>query len=215
MASSANSTSSATSSSTSTHTTISTHGVNPSLLLLSNIASMMTVKLDYNNYLVWRHQIEVILEAYSMTNFIKDNLEAPNPLLKDSSRNYTMEVNPEYIQWSNREQALFTFINSTLSLSILALTVGQKSGREVWKILEKRFASVSRSYILSLRNELMNLKKGSKSMNTFFQRIKEIRDKLGVVTVCVDEEELIHLALEALPPEYDAFFFQPYELEMM
>ena len=61
----------------------------------------------------------------------------------------------------------------------------------------------------------MNLKKGSKSTNTFFQRIKEIRDKLGVVTVCVDEEELIHLALEALPPEYDAFFFQPYELEMM
>ena len=52
----------------------------------------------------------------------------------------------------------------------------------------------------------MNLKKGSKSMNTFFQRIKEILDKLGVVTVCVDEE-LIRLALEALPPENDAFFF--------
>ena len=25
------------------------------------------------------------------------------------------------------------------------------------------------------------------------------------MTVCVDEEELIHLALEVLPPKYDAF----------
>ena len=36
-------------------------------------------------------------------------------------------------------------------------------------------------------------------MNTFFQQIKEILDKLGAAAVCVDEEELIHLALEALP----------------
>ena len=42
-------------------------------------------------------------------------------------------------------------------------------------------------------------------MDSFFQRIKEIRDKLGAIVVYVDEEELIHLALEALPPKYDAF----------
>ena len=53
----------------------------------------------------------------------------------------------------------------------------------------------------------MSLKKGSESMNSFFQRVKEIRDKLGVVAVCVDEEELIYLAFEALPPEYNAFCF--------
>ena len=71
--------------------------------------------------------------------------------------------------------------------------------------LEKHFASVSRSHILSLRNELMSLKSASESTNTFFQRINEISDKLVVVAVFVDEEELIHLALTALPPEYDAF----------
>ena len=99
MASSTNTTS-ATSSSTSTSTAstaISTHGVNPLLLLLSNMANMMTLKLDYNNYLVWRHQIKVILEAYSIINFIKDNLEALDPFLKDSLGNYITEANPEFI----------------------------------------------------------------------------------------------------------------------
>ena len=99
MVSSTNTTS-ATSSSTSTSTAstaISTHGVNPLLLLLSNMANMMTLKLDYNNYLVWRHQIKVILEAYSIINFIKDNLEALDPFLKDSSGNYITKANPEFI----------------------------------------------------------------------------------------------------------------------
>ena len=73
-------------------------------------------------------------------------------------------------------------------------------------MLKKRFALVSRSHLLSLRDELMSIKKGSESMDSFFQRIKEIRDKFRVVAICVDEEELIHLVLKALPPEYDAFY---------
>ena len=60
-----------------------------------------------------------------MINFIEDNLKAPDPLLKDSSRNYTIEANPEYIQWRNCEQHCSLLINFTLSLSlsILALTI--------------------------------------------------------------------------------------------
>ena len=84
MASSTSSTSDTTGSTSSTSTTASNHGINPSLLLLSNMASMMTMKLDYNNYLVWRHQIEVILEAYSLISFIEDSNGAPDPFMKDS-----------------------------------------------------------------------------------------------------------------------------------
>ena len=125
MASSTNSSSSSSSATTGSTTSFSiTHGVNPSLLLLSNMASMATVKLDYNNYMVWRHQIEVILVANSMIKFINDDDQAPNPFLKDSSGNFTTVANPEYFQWRSREQALFTFLNSTLSPSVLALTVG-------------------------------------------------------------------------------------------
>ena len=88
------------------------------------MANMVTVKLDYNNYIVWRHQIEVILVAYSMINFIDDDDHALDPFLKDSSGNFTTKANLEFFQWKSREHALFTFLNSTLSPSILALTVG-------------------------------------------------------------------------------------------
>ena len=88
MASSASSSSSATTGSISSSSI--THGVNPSLLLLSNMAGMATVKLDYNNYIVWRHQIEVILVAYSMINFIEydpllANMLSNNPCERPSA----------------------------------------------------------------------------------------------------------------------------------
>ena len=73
-------------------------------------------------------------------------------------------------------------------------------------MLEKRFAFVSHSHVLSLRNELLSIKKGPESMDNFFQRIKEARDRLSSVAVFIDEEELIHLVLEALPNEYSAFY---------
>ena len=134
-----------------TNTTLPT---NASLLLLSNMSSMMTVKLDYGNYIVWKNQIKEILETYSMIDILDDSIAAPDRFLKDSFSNLTTKINPSFISWKNREQAMFTFINSTLSPSILALTVGQKSANEVWKALEKRLASMSRSHVMSFCNEL-------------------------------------------------------------
>ena len=178
---------------------------NTSLLLLSNMSSMMTVKLDYGHYTVWKHQIEVILETYTMIDILDDSIAIPDCFLKDSSSNLTIEINPNFISWKNREQAMFTFINSTLSPSILAFTVGQKSAKGVWKVLEKRFASVSRSHVMSLRNELSAVKKGIDTINGYFQKIKQIRDKLVSISVVLDDEELLHIAFDALPSEYDSF----------
>ena len=44
-------------------TTSSVNLMNQSLLLPSNMANMMTVKLDSTNYIVWKHQITLVLET--------------------------------------------------------------------------------------------------------------------------------------------------------
>ena len=67
--------------------------INPLPLLLSNMSSMMIVKLDYSNYIVWKHKIEAILETYFMIDAIDESAMALDQLLKDSSGNVTTEVN--------------------------------------------------------------------------------------------------------------------------
>ena len=100
---------------------------------------------------------------------------------------------------------MLTFISSILSPSVLALTVGCAFAMEVWKVLENRFSSVSRSHFMNLKSELHNLKKGSDTVDVYLQKIKVVRDKLLAVEVIVDDEELLHIAIKGLPKEYNAF----------
>ena len=59
-----------------------------------------------------------------MIDAIDENAVAPDQFLKDSFTNVTTEINPAFLSWKNRERALFTFLNSTLPPSILAITIG-------------------------------------------------------------------------------------------
>ena len=105
--------------------------LNQPLLLLSNMANMMTIKLDNTNYIVWRHQITMVLETYSLFELIEEPRLILDQYLKDLLGAYTAVVNPNFLVWKSKEKALLTFMSSTLTPSILALTVGCSSALEV------------------------------------------------------------------------------------
>jgi transposase InsO family protein len=175
------------------------------LLLLSNMANLMSVKLDSTNFIVWKHQLSSILKAYSMIDFVDGTIPSPPPFLVDAEGNYTTAVNPDFQLWNTRDQALLTLINSTLSSAVLSMVVGHNSAQAVWKTLEHRFTSTSRSNILNLKIELHNLKKGTESVSSYLQKVKNTRDKLIAVGTLIDNEELLHIILKGLPREYGPF----------
>ena len=197
--------SSSTMASSSSTSSMSSSLVNQTFPLLSNMSNMMTVKLDNTNYIVWKHQISMVLETYSLYEFLEEPQLVLEKFLKDLSGSYTAIVNPDFLIWKSKAKALLTFLSSTLSPSVLALTVGCATAIEVWKVLENRFSSVSRSHIMNLKSELHNLKKGSESMDVYLQKIKVVRDKLLAVGVIVDDEELLPIAIKGLPKEFNAF----------
>lgn len=100
---------------------------------------------------------------------------------------------------------MLTFISSTLTPLVLALTVGCSSALEVWRVLENIFSFISRSQVMNLKGEFHNVKKGSDFVDVYLQKIKVIRDKLMVVGVLLDDEELFHAAIKGLPKEFSAF----------
>ena len=53
--------------------TSSVNLMNQPLLLLSNMANMMTVKLDNTNYIVWKHPITMVLETLCLSYWMKLN----------------------------------------------------------------------------------------------------------------------------------------------
>ena len=85
------------------------------------MANMMTIKLDNTNYIVWKHQITMVLETYWMFELLEEPQLIPEKYLKDLSSSFTAILNPDYVNWRSKEKALLTFMSSTLSPSILAL----------------------------------------------------------------------------------------------
>ena len=130
---------------------------------------------------------------------------SPERYLQDESGAFTTQESVQYKQWKIRDQALKTLLNATLSSTALSLVICQSTARGVWEVLERRYTSLSRTHVLSLKGELDRIQKKNESMSVFLDRVKELRDKLSTVGVEIDDEELLHVVMKGLPPEYDAF----------
>lgn len=65
--------------------------------LLSNMANMMIVKLDNTNYMVWKHQISIVLKTYSLFELLKEPQLIHEKVLKDLSGVTTTILNPDYL----------------------------------------------------------------------------------------------------------------------
>ena len=60
------------------------------------MANMMTIKLENLNYIVWKHQISMVLETYSMIELLDEVQLVPKKFLKDLSDAVTTVLNPNY-----------------------------------------------------------------------------------------------------------------------
>nr|POF04786.1 hypothetical protein CFP56_69838 [Quercus suber] len=95
----------------------------------------------------------MVLETYSMFELLDEVPLVPEKFLKDLSGTITSVLNPDYLVWKSKEKKLLTFISSTLTPSVLAITIGCSLAQEVWKVLENRFSSISRSHVMNLKEE--------------------------------------------------------------
>uniref|UniRef100_A0A2N9E788 CCHC-type domain-containing protein n=1 Tax=Fagus sylvatica TaxID=28930 RepID=A0A2N9E788_FAGSY len=144
------------------------------------MSNLMSIKLDCTNYIVWKLQLTTILDAYSMKDHIDGSVTRPSCFLLEAEGSPTLEINQAFKAWQLRDKALLTLIYSTLNPPILSMVVGLDSAQELWKNLEVKFTSNTRSNILSLKMEIQSLKKGTHSVRVYLQRIKAARDGLLV-----------------------------------
>lgn len=147
----------------------------------------------------------MVLETYSMFELLDEAQLASEKFLKDLLGSFTTIFNPYYLVWKSKEKALPTFMSSTLSPFVLALTVGCTSTMDVWRVLENKFSAISRSHVMNLKGELHNIIKWSDSIDVYMLKIKAVQDKLMAVGVLLDDEEPFHIAIKGLSKEYNAF----------
>ncbi|CAN6717489.1 unnamed protein product [Malus baccata var. baccata] len=181
--------------------------------LISSVSTSVNVKLDDSNYLNWHFQMELMLEGYGIMGFVDGSSPCPPRFVSsssvasevsygDSSANVETD---EYKVWKMHDRALMQLITATLSPVAVSCAIGSTSSQDIWTRLKDNFSTVSRTSIFQMKSDLQNIKKGSNTISQYLQRIKEARDYLSAAGVFFEDEDIVILALNGLPPEYNTF----------
>ncbi|CAL8081497.1 unnamed protein product [Prunus armeniaca] len=148
----------------------------------------VSIKLDRTNYSLWLAQFLPILKSRDLMGFVDGSHECPPKHLSGSTI-----VNPAYTTW----------INNSLSKSVLSIVSRNQTARSTWLALERRYASTSQNRILHLRNELMRTMKGDLSVSAYLDKMNMIVDNLALAGQHVLDDELVQIIMNNLGLAYE------------
>ncbi|KAM2793631.1 hypothetical protein PS2_005143 [Malus domestica] len=183
----------------------------PITALISTISTSVNVKLDDSNYLNWHFQIQLLLESNGIMGFV----DGSHPCLPQfsvspaesgiQSSSCTSVETDTFVVWKMHDRAIMQLITATLSPIALSCAIGSKSSQDLWIRLKEQFSTVSKTSIFQMKSNLQTIKKGSDSVSQYLHRIKEARDYLFAAGVYFADEDIVILALNGLPSEYNTF----------
>lgn len=172
---------------------------------ISNISSLISIKLDRDNYLLWKSQFLPILRTNRLLKYVDGSASCPDPFLFDKDNKPTTTINPAYDLWIEQDSLVLLWINATLTVPVLQRVVGLQSAREVWQRLEKLHLIQSRSRVLQLKQQFQTLKKGGLSVTDYLDKMKSIADSLEAIAQPVTEYDLCNQILNGLGPNMTLF----------
>jgi hypothetical protein len=178
--------------------------LSPSVLppQIQNVHAHISEKLTQDNYILWQFLMVPFLEGQNLFGYIDGTTPRPPQLLPDSTSRLLV-ANPSYHSWYHQDRMIFSAIISTLSVETLPHVIGLTTSREVWITLETLFSAQSQSRIMQLKQQVSNMKKGSQTISTYFQKAQGLSHLLAAVGKLIEASELVSHILAGLGAEYD------------
>ncbi|KAL4587347.1 hypothetical protein LXL04_000216 [Taraxacum kok-saghyz] len=151
----------------------------------------ISIKLEHENYCLWRSTIISALETFELESFVL----APNPPsetrhVAPSTVPPTMEPNPDYLLWKKRDRQILLWLKSMLGCSLAIVAHAQTRARR-----------------MSMKHQLQILSKGSLSMLDYVERKRAIADSLAANLNPVSNEDVIGFILNELDSSYGPFTY--------
>ncbi|BBN68012.1 hypothetical protein Prudu_254S000200, partial [Prunus dulcis] len=117
-----------------------------------------------------------ILRSRDLMGYVDGTIVCPSQQLSGSTT-----TSPAYTTWVPYDQMILSWINGSLTPSVLSVVASKRTSRATWEALEQRYASTSQNRILFLQNELIQTKKGDLSIADYLDKMNAISDNLALV----------------------------------
>ncbi|KAE9452858.1 hypothetical protein C3L33_15238, partial [Rhododendron williamsianum] len=175
----------------------------PSLVfMVTNFHSFVNIKLDSTNYLLWRIQVENIMQANGFFEYLDGSIPCPDPQIRATDE--TLTPNPAFALWKLIDTQLLSCLTASLSPTTLPYILGLHHAHEVWGSLSNRYNSLSKSQVQDLKSKLYNITKSS-TIECYVDTIKEYSQKIAAAGSPVEDDDLIFHTLRGLPKVFNGF----------
>jgi len=102
-----------------------------------HISNCVTVKLNEQNYSLWKTQFESFLSGQNLLGFVNGSLKPPLATTPfNNIDGLTTEVpNPEYHTWNRSDQVVRAWLLGSLNEDIMREVVNYATSYQVWNAL--------------------------------------------------------------------------------
>ncbi|XP_019082590.1 PREDICTED: uncharacterized protein LOC109125425 [Camelina sativa] len=152
-----------------------------------HVSSSVTLKLNDNNYLLWKTQFESLLSSQKLIGFVNGAVSVPAQTRRVTNGDVTTEVR--------------SWLFGTLSEEVLGHVHSLETSHQIWVSLAENFNKSSVAREFSLRRNLQLVSKKGKTFSA--REFKTICDSLSSIRKPVDESMKIFGFLNGLGREYD------------
>ena len=175
----------------------------PSLSLQSfhQCSSLVPIKLNTENYLIWSSQVQPLIFTLGLNHHIVDVKTPPKMIEQDGK-----EINnPDFLMWKNNDGLLTTWLRSMMNEDVLSMVIGLQTAREIWLTVEENMLPATKEQETWLKDSLYSLKEGSSKLDEFLKKFKGVSNKLAAIGKPMNDDDKIFQIVRALGPKYADF----------
>lgn len=112
--------------------------------------NFVQIELTKDNFLTCKILFLLILKWLHLLGMVDGSIACPSQyvVLTGEDGLVVTTLNPEYEAWQLKDQTILMWPNATILDSLLSYVISLSTLRALWEMLEKRFASISRSHVL-------------------------------------------------------------------
>ena len=119
-----------------------------------SIPYVATVKLNHDNFLLWKAQLIPYFRGQDLFDYIDGSIPKTPKIISVTHLETSVvseRLNPAYSQWIRQDNLILCTLMTSLSEPKLAQVVTYTSCKVVWNALDDTFISRSRGRILKIR----------------------------------------------------------------
>ena len=99
--------------------------------VLYTFSNLVAFKLDEDNFLPWKDQVEATIEGYRLMKYVRGQ-GIPKEFATDEDQAYG-NVSEEYQNWKQQDLLLRSWLLASMSKSFTTQMVGCKFSYQIWK----------------------------------------------------------------------------------